>query len=118
MIRMRDLSFTPAPPVSFTDTARPICALAEANGVMIAVGVLQEVGRETVVFTARGAEPAAAEVQLGKIWACPIPRVGSSWRNSLHPGSTLLCRTRLRSIRNRHVPAFFLRHRSAPRRSR
>jgi polynucleotide 5'-hydroxyl-kinase GRC3/NOL9 len=71
MLRTRDLSFTPAPPVSFTDAARPICALADADRVTIGVGVLQEVGEETVVFTARGAGSTVAELQLGKIWACP-----------------------------------------------
>jgi hypothetical protein len=73
MFRTRDLSFTPASPVSFTDAARPVCALAKADGKVIGIGVLQEVGEDTVVFTACGTRSATAEVQLGKMWASPSP---------------------------------------------
>jgi polynucleotide 5'-kinase involved in rRNA processing len=73
MLRTPELSFNPAPPVSFTDAARPICALARADGKVIGIGVLQEVGEEAVVFTACGPRSATAEVQLGKMWASPSP---------------------------------------------
>lgn len=87
MLRPRDLSFTPAPPVSFTDTARPICALAGADGEMIAIGVLQQVGEETTIFAAREAASATAELQLGKLWARPssacwhlLEKLSPSWQ--------------------------------------
>lgn len=97
MLRTRDLSFTPAPPVHFTDTARPVCALAEASGEMIGMGVLQEVGEETVVFTARGAGSAVAALQLGKMWACPsaagwqlLEKLTPSWQYPTLPDPPLL----------------------------
>ena len=66
------LSFTPAPPVSFTGPARPVCALAGAAGNVMAIGVLQQVKGETVVFAAPG-QSSIAMVQLGKMWARPSP---------------------------------------------
>lgn len=83
--------FMPAPPVMFPEDARPVCALAGADGEVDSLGILQEVGVESVVFAAL-ADCAAAIVQLGKMWARPsrdgwqlLERLSPSWQQVQRP---------------------------------
>lgn len=67
-----DLSFTPGPPASFRGPARPICVLAAADGEAMSIGILQEVGKDTVVI-AETPLSTVAVIGLGKMWARPTP---------------------------------------------
>jgi polynucleotide 5'-kinase involved in rRNA processing len=66
------LSFTPGRPAAFLDVARPVCALATTDGTVASVGILQEVGENTVVW-AKPPLSAVTVVQLGKMSAEPTP---------------------------------------------
>jgi polynucleotide 5'-kinase involved in rRNA processing len=80
-------AFSPAPPAPFTGAARPVCALAGADGRHRCIGVVEAVGPEgvTVLAPPHGAA-AAAGIVLGRMWAEPaeegwhlLERLEPSW---------------------------------------
>jgi hypothetical protein len=71
------VAFEPGPPVSFLASARPLCALADAAGEDMSVGVLLSAEADKVLV--RGSLPprTVSCIRLGSLWAEPA---AEGWR--------------------------------------
>lgn len=75
------VGFVPANPQAFEGSARPLCALLDARGDALAMGVVEEADGESItVFSAHPCRPVTL-LQLGKIWVVPS---GKDWKLSEH----------------------------------
>ena len=81
-----EVSFIPAPPAMFEEVARPVCALLDATGEAMSIGIVEHAGADAL--TLHGSRPPrpVRVVQLGKMWAAPsqngwelLDRLSPSW---------------------------------------
>ncbi|HEX8579822.1 MAG TPA: Clp1/GlmU family protein [Allosphingosinicella sp.] len=81
-----EVSFIPAPPAMFEEVARPVCALLDATGEAMSIGIVEHAGADAL--TLHGSRPPRPVriVQLGKMWAAHFPngwelldRLSPSW---------------------------------------
>jgi polynucleotide 5'-hydroxyl-kinase GRC3/NOL9 len=69
--------FVPEPPAAFVSDARPVCALADAGGEDLELGLLLGWDSGGANVLARGASRPVAALRLGKMWAQPH---GEGWK--------------------------------------
>lgn len=60
--------FLPAPPASFLSDARPVCALTDAQGEDMEIGILEEAGEGSVRLLARKPPRPVLSLRLGSLW--------------------------------------------------
>ena len=86
MLTFPSLHFDPAPPAQLTGVARPICALADRDGVDRSYGILEAVEDGCLGIRAAAPQQPIERIRLGRMWAEPdegrwrlLDKLSPSW---------------------------------------